>query len=157
MMDPHEIKAIRRLGAAILAQFATDQVRIFHAAMRGKKSLRLSPNVVAIRDLDVEIRSVRRYMASKDFRDICALAGVEIRVEPAIEHMLRVAEVYAGGLKGVTVDLALRAGRGVTREDKWPAIAADPEKMTEKRQGRASRGSGSGKSTKAAQRRKNEG
>ena len=109
MMDPHEIKAIRRLGAAILAQFAEDQVKIFHAAMHGKKSLRLLPSRITIRDLDVEIRSARRYMESKDFRDICDLAGVEISVEPAIAHMLRVAEVYVGGRKGVTADLALSA------------------------------------------------
>ena len=109
MMDPHEVKAIRRLGAAILSQFAEDQVKIFHAAMHGKKSLLLTPNRIEIRDLDVEIRAVMRYMASKDFRDICDLAGVEIRVEPAIAHMLRVAEVYVGGRNGVTVDLALSA------------------------------------------------
>ena len=109
-MDPHEVKAIRRLGAAILAQFAEDQVKIFHAAMHGKKSLILRPDRISIRDLDAEIGAVRRYMASKDFRDICDLAGVEIRVEPAIEHMLRVAEVYtAGGWKGVTADLARKA------------------------------------------------
>ena len=109
MMDPHEIKAIRRLGAAVLSMFAEDQVKIFHAAMHGKKSLRLAPNRIAIRDLDAEIRSVRRYMGSKDFRDICDLAGVEVRVEPAIEHMLRVARVFEGGHKGVTAELAREA------------------------------------------------
>ena len=109
MMDPHEVKAIRRLGAAILARFAEDQVRIFHAALHGKKSLTLMPDRIAIRDLDVEIRSARRYMESKDFHVVCAIAGVEISVEPAIAHMLRVAEVYVGGRNGVTVDLALSA------------------------------------------------
>lgn len=109
MMDPHEFKSIRRLGAAVLSLFAEDQVKIFHAAMRGKKSLCLSPGTISIRDLDDEIRAVRRYMASKDFRDICDLAGVEIRVEPAIEHMLRVARAFNGGRKGVTVELALTA------------------------------------------------
>lgn len=109
MMDPHEVKAIRRLGAVILARFAEDQVRIFHAAMHGKKSLLLAPNRIEIRDLDVEISSARRYMESKDFRDVCDMAGVEISVEPAIEHMLRVAEVYVSDRKGVTVDLALSA------------------------------------------------
>ena len=109
MMDPHEVKAIRRLGAAILARFAEDQVRIFHAATHGKKSLTLMPDRIAIRDLDVEIRSARRYMESKDFHVACAIAGVEISVEPAIAHMLRVAEVYVGGRNGVTVDLAISA------------------------------------------------
>ena len=109
MMDHNEVKAIRRLGAAVLSQFAEDQVKIFHAATRGKKSLRLTPNTISIRDLDAEIRAVRRYMASKDFRDICDLAGVEIRVEPAIEHMLRMARVFDGGRKGVTAELALNA------------------------------------------------
>ena len=109
MMDPHEIGAIRRLGAAILSTFAQDQVKIFHAAMRGKKSLILSPNKIADCYLDAEVRAVRRYMASKDFRDICDLAGVEIRVEPAIEHMLRVAKVYGGEHKDITVELALNA------------------------------------------------
>ena len=109
MVDPHEIKSIRRLGAAILSTFAQDQVRIFHAAMHGKKTLSLSPNKIAIRDLDAEIRAVRRYMASKDFRDVCDLAGVEVRVEPAIEHMLRMAKVYAGDRKGITVELARKA------------------------------------------------
>lgn len=109
MMDPNEIRSIRRLGAAILAQFAADQVKIFHAAMRGKKSLNLIPDKIAIRDLDDEIRAVRRYMASKDFRDVCDIAGVEIRVEPAIEHMLRMANVYAGGRKDITVKLAREA------------------------------------------------
>ena len=109
MTDHLEIRAIRRLGAAILSTFAQDQVRIFHAAMHGKKSLLLAPDRVAIRDLDVEIRSVRRYMGSKDFRDVCDLAGVEIRVEQAIEHMLRVARVLDGGRKGVTAELARRA------------------------------------------------
>ena len=108
-MDHHDLKAIRRLGAAILARFAEDQVKIFHPAMRGKKSLRLAPNVVEICDLDADIRAVRRYMASKDFRDICDLAGVEIRVEQAIEHMLRMAKVYGGDRKGITVDLARSA------------------------------------------------
>lgn len=109
MMDPHEVKAIRRLGAAILSTFAQDQVRIFSAAMNGKKSLTLMPDRIAIRDLDVEIRLARRYMESKDFHAVCAIAGVEIRVEPAIEHMLRVAKVYAGDRKGITADLALSA------------------------------------------------
>ena len=108
MMDPHEIRSIRRLGAAILSTFAQDQVRIFSAALRGKKSLRLTPNTISIRDLDAEIRAVRRYMASKDFRDVCDLAGVEIRVEPAIAHMLRVARVF-DGRKGVTAELAREA------------------------------------------------
>ncbi len=109
MMDPHEVKAIRRLGAAILARFAEDQVRIFHAAMHGKKSLLLVPNRIAIRDLDVEIRSARRYMESKDFHVVCAIAGVEISVEPAIAHMLRVAKVYAGNGKPISENLALSA------------------------------------------------
>ena len=109
MKDHHEVKAIRRLGAAILSQFAEDQVKIFHAAMHGKKTLSLSPNKIAIRDLDAEISAARRYMTSKDFRDVCDLAGVEIRVEPAIEHMLRVARVFEGGRKGVTAELALNA------------------------------------------------
>ena len=109
MTDHLEIRAIRHLGAAILSTFAQDQVRIFSAALRGKKSLRLSPGTISVRDLDAEIKAVRRYMASKDFRDICDLAGVEISVEPAIAHMLRVAEVYVGRRNGVTVDLALSA------------------------------------------------
>ena len=109
MMDHNEVKAIRRLGAAILSLFAEDQVKIFSAAMRGKKSLRLTPNTITIRDLDAEVGAVRRYMGSRDFRDICDLAGVEIRVEPAIEHMLRMARVFDGGRKGVTAELALTA------------------------------------------------
>lgn len=109
MMDPHEVKAIRRLGAAILARFAEDQVRIFHAAMHGKKSLLLAPNRIEIRDLDAEISAARRYMTSKDFRDVCDMAGVEISVEPAIAHMLRMARVFQGGRNGVTVDMALSA------------------------------------------------
>lgn len=108
-MDHHEAKAIRRLGVAILVRFSEDQVRIFHAAMHGKESLLLVPNRIAIRDLDVEIRSVRRYMASKDFRTVCDMAGVEISVEPAIAHMLRVAKVYAGNGKHISEDLALSA------------------------------------------------
>ena len=109
MTDHHDIRAIRHLGAAILSLFAEDQVKIFHAAMHGKKTLSLSPNKIAIRDLDAEIRAVRHYMASKDFRDICDLAGVEVRVEPAIEHMLRVARVFEGGHNGVTAELAMNA------------------------------------------------
>ena len=109
MTDHHEIKAIRRLGAAVLSMFAEDQVKIFHAAMHGKKSLNLRPDRISIRDLDDEIGAVRRYMASKDFRDICDLAGVEIRVEPAIEHMLRMAKVYAGDRKGISVEMARKA------------------------------------------------
>ena len=46
-----------------------------------------------------EIKSIRRL-------------GVEVRVEPAIEHMLRVARVFDGGHKGVTAEVALNA---------WPA------------------------------------
>ena len=109
MMDPHEVKAIRRLGTAILARFAEDQVKVFHAAMHGKKSLLLAPNRIEIRDLDVEIRAARRYMASKDFHVVCAIAGVEISVEPAIAHMLRVAKVYAGSGGNISEDLALSA------------------------------------------------
>ena len=41
MTDHLEIKAIRRLGAAVLATFAQDQVRIFSAALRGKRSTRV--------------------------------------------------------------------------------------------------------------------
>ena len=109
MTDHHDIRAIRRLGAAILSTFAQDQVRIFHAAMHGKKSLRLSPTLISIRDLDDEIRKARRYMGSNDFRDICDLAGVEVRVEPAISHMLRVARVFEGGHKGVSAEVAMNA------------------------------------------------
>ena len=108
MTDHHEIRAIRRLGAAILSTFAQDQVRIFSAALRGRRSTMLGGRV-AIRSIDDEISAARRYMTSKDFRDICDLAGVEIRVEPAIEHMLRVARVFKGGHKGVSAELALNA------------------------------------------------
>ena len=48
-------------------------------------------------------------MGSKDFRDVCDLAGVDVRVEPAIEHMLRVARVFDGGHKGVSAELAMNA------------------------------------------------
>ena len=108
MTDHHDIRAIRRLGAAILSTFAQDQVRIFSAALRGKRSTMLGGTRVEIRSIDDEIRKARRYMGSKDFRDVCDLAGVEVRVEPAIEHMLRVAKVY-GGRKGVSAELAMNA------------------------------------------------
>ena len=109
MTDHHDIRAIRRLGAAILSTFAQDQVRIFSAALRGKRSTRLDGTRVEIRSIDDEISAARRYMGSKDFRDVCDLAGVEVRVEPAIEHMLRVARVFDGGRKGVTAELAREA------------------------------------------------
>ena len=109
MTDHLEIRAIRRLGAAVLSTFAQDQVRIFSAALRGKRSTRLGVTRVEIRSVDDEIRKARRYMGSKDFRDVCDLTGVEIRVEPAIEHMLRVARVFEGGHKGVTAEVAMNA------------------------------------------------
>lgn len=108
MTDHHDIRAIRRLGAAILSTFAQDQVRIFSAALRGRRSTRLGGTRVEIRSIDDEISAARRYMGSKDFRDVCDLAGVEVRVDLAIEHMLRVAKVY-GGRKGVTAELAMNA------------------------------------------------
>lgn len=108
MTDHLEIRAIRHLGAAILSTFAQDQVRIFSAALRGKRATLLDGTRVEIRSIDDEISAVRRYMGSKDFRDVCDLAGVEVRVEPAIEHMLRVAKVY-GGRKGVSAELAMNA------------------------------------------------
>ena len=109
MTDHLEIRAIRHLGAAILSTFAQDQVRIFSAALRGKRSARLGVTRVEIRSIEDEIRAARRYMGSKDFRDVCDLAGVEVRVEPAIEHMLRVARVFDGGRKGVSAELAMNA------------------------------------------------
>ena len=109
MTDHLEIRAIRRLGAAVLSTFAQDQVRIFSAALRGKRSTRLGVTRVEIRSIDDEIRAARRYMGSKDFRDVCDLAGVEVRVEPAIEHMLRVARAFEGGHKGVSAELAMNA------------------------------------------------
>ena len=109
MTDHLEIRAIRRLGAAILSTFAHDQVRIFSAALRGKRSTRLGGTRVEIRSIDDEISAARRYMGSKDFRDVCDLAGVEVRVEPAIEHMLRMARALDGGRKGVTAELAREA------------------------------------------------
>ena len=109
MTDHHDIRAIRRLGAAILSTFAQDQVRIFSAALRGKWATRLGATRVEIRSIEDEIRKARRYMGSKDFRDVCDLAGVEVRVEPAIEHMLRVARVFEGGHKGVSAELARKA------------------------------------------------
>ena len=108
-MDHHDIRAIRRLGAAVLSLFAEDQVKIFNAAMHGKKNLLLTPNKISVRELDDEIRRARRYMGSKDFRDVCDLAGVEVRVEPAIEHMLRVARAFEGGHKGVSAEVAMNA------------------------------------------------
>lgn len=48
-------------------------------------------------------------MASKDFHVVCDMAGVEISVEPAIAHMLRVAKVYAGTGKHISEKLALSA------------------------------------------------
>ena len=109
MTDHLEIRAIRRLGAAILSTFAQDQVRIFSAALRGKRSTMLGGTRVEIRSIDDEISAARRYMGSKDFRDVCDLAGVEVRVGPAIEHMLRVARVFDGGHKGVTAEVAMNA------------------------------------------------
>ena len=108
-MDHLEIGAIRRLGAAILSTFAQDQVKIFSAALRGRQSAWLDGTRIQIRSIDDEIRKARRYMGSKDFRDVCDLAGVEVRVEPAIEHMLRVARVFEGGHKGVSAELAMNA------------------------------------------------
>lgn len=108
-MTQHDIRAIRRLGAAILATFAQDQVRIFSAALRGRQAARLDGTTQLIGSIDDEIRKARRYMGSKDFRDVCDLAGVQVRVEPAIEHMLRVARVIKGGGKGVTAELAREA------------------------------------------------
>ena len=108
MTDHHDIRAIRHLGAAILSTFAQDQVRIFSDALRGRRATLLDGATHLIGSIDDEIRKVRSYMGSKDFRDVCDLAGVEIRVEPAIEHMLRVAKVY-GGRKGVTAELAMNA------------------------------------------------
>ena len=53
---------------------------------------------------------------------------------------------------------ARRAKRRAERQaDHRLTIAADPEKMAEEREVRVSMGSGSGKKSKAAQRRKNEG
>ena len=53
---------------------------------------------------------------------------------------------------------ARRAKRRKQRQDDHRLkIAADPEKLAEERELRASMGSGSGKKSKAAQRRKNEG
>ena len=109
MTDHLEIRAIRRLGAAILSTFAQDQVRIFSAALRGKRATRLDGTRVQIGIIDDEISAARRYMGSKDFRDVCDLAGVEVRVGPAIEHMLRVARVFDGGHKGVTAEVAMNA------------------------------------------------
>ena len=109
MTDHLEIRAIRRLGAAILSTFAQDQVRIFSAALRGKRATRLDGTRLLVRSIDDEIRRARRYMGSRDFRDVCDLAGVDVRVEPAIEHMLRVARVFDGGHKGVTAEVAMNA------------------------------------------------
>lgn len=109
MTDHLDIKAIRRLGAAILSTFAQDQVRIFSAALRGKRSTRLGVTRVEIRSIEDEIRAARRYMGSKDFRDVCDLAGVEVRVEPSMEHMMRVARVFDGGRKGVSAEVAMNA------------------------------------------------
>ena len=109
MIDHDEIRAIRRLGAAVLSTFAQDQVRIFSAALRGKRAVRLDGTTHLIGSIDYEISAARRYMGSKDFRDVCDMAGVEVRVEPAIEHMLRVARVFDGGHKGVTAELAMNA------------------------------------------------
>ena len=53
---------------------------------------------------------------------------------------------------------ARRAKRRKKRQDDHRLkIAADPEKMAEERELRATMGSGSGKQSKAAQRRRNEG
>lgn len=109
IMDHHDIKAIRHLGAAILSTFAQDQVKIFHAAMRGRRAIHLDGTTRVIGSIDDEIRRVRRYMGNKDFRDVCDLAGVEVRVDLAIEHMLRMARVLDGGRKGVTAELAMNA------------------------------------------------
>lgn len=109
MTDHLEIRAIRRLGAAVLSTFAQDQVRIFSAALRGRRAIHLDGTTHLIGSIDDEMCKVRRYMGSKDFRDVCDLAGVEVRVEPAIEHMLRVARVFDGGRKGVTAELAMNA------------------------------------------------
>ena len=109
MTDHIEIRAIRHLGAAILSTFAQDQVRIFSAALRGRRSTRLGGTRVEIRSIDDEISAARRYMGSRDFRDVCDLAGVQVRVDLAIEHMLRVARVFDGGHKGVSAELAMNA------------------------------------------------
>ena len=109
MTDHHDIRAIRHLGAAILSTFAQDQVRIFSAALRGKRATRIDGTRFPVSSIDDEIRKARRYLGSRDFRDVCDLAGVEVRVEPAIEHMLRVARVFDGGHKGVTAEVAMNA------------------------------------------------
>ena len=109
MMDQHEIRAIHRLGAAILSTFAQDKVRVFSAALRGKRAARLDGATYLIGSIEDEISAARRYMGSNDFRDVCDLAGVEVRVESAISHMLRVARVFDGGHKGVTAGVAMNA------------------------------------------------
>ena len=109
MMDQHEVKAIRRLWLAVLAEFGSDTIRKLHAAKHGVQIAEISNQRIAIGSFDHEVNALRRYMGSKDFRDVCDLAGVEVRVEPAISHMLRVARVFDGGRKGVTAELALNA------------------------------------------------
>lgn len=93
MMDPSEEARMRQLWIAVLSNHASEQIRIFAAAIAGKGSttLRDLGGKHLVTDLDGEIRKARAYLHSRDFQMVCDNAGVKFDPDRALEHMLKMA------------------------------------------------------------------
>ena len=96
MMDPREVNCMRNMWIAALSLYASEQVRIFHAAMNGRQSVPLSGQRRAVSSLDNEIASARRYLRGRDFAELCDLADVRFDAEAALAGMLETARKFDG-------------------------------------------------------------
>ena len=94
MMDPHEVNCMRNMWIAALSIYASEQVRIFHAAMNGRQSVALSGARQAVSTLDNEIASARRYLRGRDFAELCDLADARFDAEAALAGMLETARKF---------------------------------------------------------------
>ena len=89
MMDPTEVDAMRNLWIAAMSTHAQDQVMDLVKAKRHSAE-----------EFEAETARARRYLNSADFREVCALAGVEFQPDHALANMLNMAEqiVKQGGV-----------------------------------------------------------
>ena len=89
MMDPHEVGCMRNMWIAALSTHAQDQVMDLVKAKRHSAE-----------EFEAETARARRYLNSADFREVCALAGVEFRPDHALANMLNMADqiVKQGGV-----------------------------------------------------------
>ena len=90
----NEYESMRRLWVSVVTQHMMDTVKTLIAARNGKNRARLSTSGdgVPVGSYEYELESARRYFESRDYRDICDMAGVSRKPKQALARAGKMAD-----------------------------------------------------------------